>query len=73
MFGPSEYAQSPYFPLPSVGVVTTDSLRNRKASTRGSSTDSTDDDDDDDDDDDVISLQTTLYNINQMIQSSSLG
>ena len=50
MCGPLEYAQPPYFYLPSVGVVTTDVLSNRKASAQGLSTDSTDDNDDDDDD-----------------------
>ena len=44
MCGPSEYAQPPYFYLPSVGVATTDALRNRKASAWGSSTDSPHDD-----------------------------
>ena len=52
MCGPLEYAQPPYFYLPSVGVVTTDILSNRKASAWGLSADLTNDDDDDDDDDD---------------------
>ena len=49
MCGPSEYAQQPYFYLPSVGVVTTDILGNRKASAWVLSADLTDDHDHDHD------------------------
>ena len=55
MCGPSEYAQPPYFYLPSVGVVTTDVLGIGKASAQSSSTDSTDDNDDD------IYIYTHIY------------
>ena len=45
MCGTLEYAQPPYFYLPSVGVATTDILSNWKASAWGLSTDLSDDDD----------------------------